>query len=294
MSLLLLAKLTASFFDPSSACTVCSYNSLPSELTREFRNYLLETRKATAAVARNTIYKKLSPFLELKASKIINQSLMDYQCFSRVRRLPKGEAFISAIVMAMKPKVFVPKEDVPVLSFYLITQGSVKRIGNILSPGDYFGAGDVILTDPKKSKSAMRPAFATTYLHVQAIHRREFQVLKESYPMEYAASACPHASQGLESQSAARITPPSLRHVRATSFLTMNLPSIPHTWPCPCSRSVALGALGRHAHVSARRAQGLQEPVDPAASARAFKPFKPKEGLQGSSKWWRKRDIYWR
>ena len=215
MSLLLLAKLTASFFDPSSACTVCSYNSLPSELTREFRNYLLETRKATAAVARNTIYKKLSPFLELKASKIINQSLMDYQCFSRVRRLPKGEAFISAIVMAMKPKVFVPKEDVPVLSFYLITQGSVKRIGNILSPGDYFGAGDVILTDPKKSKSAMRPAFATTYLHVQAIHRREFQGLKESYPMEYAASACPHASQGRKSKRSAHHPPlfaPRPRH----------------------------------------------------------------------------------
>ena len=172
---------------------------MSSVLTREFRNYLLETRKSQAAIARNTIYKKLSPALGLKASKVINHSLMQYQCFSRVKRLPKGEAFVSAIVMATTPKVFVPKEDVPTGFFYLITQGSVKRLGNILSPGDYFGDADVILSHPRESPSACLAAFATTYLHVQAIGRNEFQKLKNEYPVEYAASTCPQPGSKVKS-----------------------------------------------------------------------------------------------
>lgn len=79
----------------------CAHNSIPPAMAREFRRYILETKKNSAVNSRTAIYAKLSPTLLAKAGSHINRSLMEFSCFARVRDLPNGDAFVIAITLGM-------------------------------------------------------------------------------------------------------------------------------------------------------------------------------------------------
>jgi CRP-like cAMP-binding protein len=160
----------------------CAHNAIPPPMARELRRYVLETKQNRAADSRASIYAKLSPTLLQKAGSHINRSLMEFRCFARVRDVLNGDAFVIALTLGMTPKVFAPRDVIPNGRFYLITQGSAKVRREILGPGGYWGDDDVILDSPK-----LPLAVATTYLHVQAITRKDFQELRKAHPEAYKA-----------------------------------------------------------------------------------------------------------
>ncbi len=90
--------------------------------------------------------------------------------------------FACAITLRMKADVYAPKDRIPPPRLYLITEGSVKRDDELLGPGAYWGADDVVREEPSP-----RTALATTYLHVQSITRADFRALRPDHPEAYAA-----------------------------------------------------------------------------------------------------------
>ena len=152
----------------------CVHTRMPTDLAREFREYVSETRKGRLAESRTYVMQSLlSPVLKNQAAAILNEELMDFACFRLCRKQPTGGEFLCELTMKMKTKVFAPKDSVPPGMFYLVTEGSAKRRGKVLGPGQCWGYDDIILQTHKRKILAS----ATTYLHLQAIDRATFQSL---------------------------------------------------------------------------------------------------------------------
>ena len=152
----------------------CIHTRMPKDLSREFREFVAETRKGRLAESRHYVMKSLlSPVLKNRAAAILNEELMDFDCFRLCRRLPTGAEFLCELTMKMKTQVYAPKDSLPPGFFFLVTEGSAKRRGKALGPGQCWGAEEIVLQTIK----LQRLVSATTYLHVQTIDRASFQSL---------------------------------------------------------------------------------------------------------------------
>ena len=178
--------------DVDSLNRLITYHQLPTDMAREFRRFLEESKELNRAKSRAEFYtSKLSPILAQKASSFINRNLLgsDLFQFAKVRAdeiYKDGGAgcrqFVAEMMTLMKPTIYAPRDKPPQDGMYLITSGSCWHRGESLGPGECWGIMDVTMRNPKKYRS-----IAATYLHVQVIKRDDFMVLEESFPEIWAA-----------------------------------------------------------------------------------------------------------
>jgi hypothetical protein len=131
----------------------CAFNGLPSKLTRELRRYIQTTAEVHQQRSRAMIYTKLSPLLVTKITRQLNRPLFDSAFIKRALRvlpLDEGEKFVSALVTASTMTVYAPGDRPAGHRLCIITEGVAIRLGQVLTVGDSWGDGDVLLTHPPK------------------------------------------------------------------------------------------------------------------------------------------------
>jgi len=165
----------------------CSYNRLPTRLARELRRYMYNTSEVHAQKARADIYKKLSPLLVTKVTRLLNRPIFASSFLRRgLADFPPadGDRFVSAIITGSTTAVFSPGDRPRGARLYLVTEGvAVHKLFHLLSVGDCWGDEDVLLGDvPRKARETK----AMTYLRVIMMERGAFRSLEDDFPEPYA------------------------------------------------------------------------------------------------------------
>ena len=168
--------------DIDSVNRFCTFNRLPTNLTRELRRYVLTTKEVHEQLNRSHVYSKLSPLLVTKVTRQLNRPLYDSAFIQRgLRTLSAidGERFVSALVTTSTMSVYAPGDHPPPKRLYIITEGVAIRQHHILGVGASWGDEDVLLSVPP---TASRETKSVTYLRVVWLSRDDFRKLWDDYP----------------------------------------------------------------------------------------------------------------
>ena len=101
----------------------CAFNKLPYLLTRELRRFTLQTREVHTARTRAVIFKKLSPLLVVKLTRILNKPVFASWLIQKALAkltAAEGNHFVSALVRVSNVSVFAPGEQPPHMRPYII------------------------------------------------------------------------------------------------------------------------------------------------------------------------------
>ena len=173
--------------DVDSVNRFCTFNNLPTHLTRELRRYVLTTQEVHEQRNRSQIYSKLSPLLVTKVTRQLNRPLYDSAFIQRaIRHLSKvdGERFVSSLVTSSTMSVYAPGDRPASKRLYIITEGVAIRNHHILGVGASWGEEDVLLTQPQ---AASRETKSITYLRVVWLSRDDFRKLEDDFPSAFKA-----------------------------------------------------------------------------------------------------------
>jgi len=256
--------------DIDSINRFCAFNKLPYLLTRELRRFTLQTREVHTARTRAVIFKKLSPLLVVKLTRILNKPIFASWLIQRALAkltTSEGNHFVSALVRVSNVSVFAPGEEPPHMRLYIIMDGIAAVTDlSLLGVGDSWGEEEVLLGI---APSRARKTKAMSYLKVMWTNRIDIQRLAEEFPVP-----CHTIRLQAIWLRARRIVQEHLKSLRrGEASVAVDTPPSPLDTPCfdvspslILSPSLDLPGITFHDAPDAQEAASANEPAAPPAA----------------------------
>ena len=139
-------------------------NQLPAEMCQRVRDYFHRSKHLWTTENNQAVLLKMSPALQSEVLRFANNRWVDKVTWLR----DEDPLFVTTVVLALKPAIFAPREEIKETALHIINSGIAIYGGRILRTAGVWGQDMLIAAPHLRTRISAR---AVTYLEVFFIHR---------------------------------------------------------------------------------------------------------------------------